>query len=181
MCGGGCRSHLPEGISQGSQFSKPWLQHSWCLVRKDSRPLQQKAARLTGRKAPPAYSTHHSAQRRHITQPATVKDWPTPSTSLHPPATSPWQSFAAGWSTGTSQRPVPSAIPMCRLSPPVPPHHHPGMALCLPSAAPSPAPKVSPSQRCLRVVPDVSGPMHAPGFRENGALRQHHVSGAGRS
>lgn len=38
-CRAGCRSHLPEGISQGSRYSETWLQHSWCLVWKDSRPL----------------------------------------------------------------------------------------------------------------------------------------------
>jgi len=119
------RGWLPKwpasNVSQGSRCSEPWLQPSWCLARKDSRPLQQKAARLSGRNTPPVCNTCHRAQRRHITQPATATGWPPPSTSVHPPVTSLWPSLAAAWAAGNSQPPYPagtSCPPQAGSAPP---------------------------------------------------------------
>lgn len=170
---GWCQSHPPGDVSQGSPCSEPGLQHSRCLVQKDSRALLQSTARPTGCEASPVSSTCHRARATQLcSQPQSGVG--------HPPAhlCTP-QPLAAGWPAGILQchRPSGYLLPSTdQLMPPVPPHHHPAIALSIPSAAPSPAPKVSPGQRCRQGVPDASCPVHALGLRENGALRQSPVS-----
>lgn len=63
-----------------------WLQHSWCLVRKDSRLLQQ-SHQLSGREGPPVCDTCHG-----VTGPR--------DTASH--GHQPRLSFSAVWSAGTS-------------------------------------------------------------------------------